>query len=64
VYYVYHPASTAERIRNTMSTQLHLAYGIVEGRAFSTEDRALLRTVELARREQRRAARAARRNAR
>ncbi|UUZ59066.1 hypothetical protein [Nocardioides sp. B-3] len=47
-----------------MSTQLHLANGIVEGRAFSIEDRALLRTVELARREQRRAARAARRNAR
>ena len=47
-----------------MSTQLHLAYGIVEGRAFSSEDRALLRTVELARREQRRAARAARRKAR
>ena len=47
-----------------MSTQLHLANGLVEGRAFSTEDRALLRTVELARREQRRAARAARRSAR
>jgi hypothetical protein len=47
-----------------MSTQLHLAYGIVEGRAHSTEDLALLRTVELARSEQRRAARAARRNAR
>ena len=47
-----------------MSTQLHLAYGIVEGRAHSAEDRALLRTVELARREQRRAARAARRSAR
>ncbi|MEO5664165.1 MAG: hypothetical protein ABIR39_12850 [Nocardioides sp.] len=47
-----------------MSTQLHLAYGIVEGRAYSHEDRALLRTVELARREQRRVARAARRSAR
>ena len=47
-----------------MSTQLHAAFGIVEGRVHSTEDRALLRTVELARRDQRRAARAARRNAR
>ena len=47
-----------------MSTQLHLAIGIVEGRAHSVQDRALLRTVQLARREQRRAARAARRNAR
>lgn len=47
-----------------MSTQLHLAFGIVEGRAFSVEDRAQLRSVELARREQRRAKRAARRSAR
>lgn len=47
-----------------MSMQLHLVYGIVEGRVHSFEDEALLRTVELARREQRRARRAARRNAR
>lgn len=47
-----------------MSTQLHAAFGIVEGRVYSIEDKALLRTVELARREQRRVARAARRNAR
>jgi hypothetical protein len=47
-----------------MSTQLHQAYGIVEGRIHSFEDKALLRTVQLARREQRRARRAARRNAR
>jgi len=47
-----------------MSTQLHLANGIVEGRAHSFEDKALLRTVELARSEKRRAARAARRAAR
>ena len=47
-----------------MSTQLHLAYGIVEGRAHSVQDKALQRTVELARQEQRRAARAARRRAR
>ena len=40
------------------------AYGVVEGRIHSFEDKALLRTVELARREQRRARRAARRNAR
>ena len=36
-----------------MSTQLHLAYGIVEGRAHTSTDRALLRTLELARQEQR-----------
>ena len=36
-----------------MSTQLHLAYGIVDGRAWSDQDRALLRTVELERREAR-----------
>ncbi len=47
-----------------MSTQLHLANGIVEGRAHSFEDKALLRTVELARREQRRVRRAARRRSR
>ena len=39
-----------------MSTQLHLANGIVEGRAHSSTDRALLRTLELARREQRKLA--------
>ena len=38
-----------------MSTQLHLAYGIVEGRAHTSTDRALLRTLELARQEQRKA---------
>jgi hypothetical protein len=59
-----HLAGTAERTSNPMSTQLHLAFGIVEGRAFSVEDRAQLRSVELARREQRRAQRAARRSAR
>ncbi len=32
-----------------MITQLHLAYGIVEGRAHSDQDQALLRSVELAR---------------
>ena len=36
-----------------MTTQLHLAYGIVEGRAHTSTDRALLRTLELARQEQR-----------
>lgn len=36
-----------------MSTQLHLAYGIVEGRAHSSTDRALLRTLELARQQRR-----------
>jgi hypothetical protein len=47
-----------------MSTQLHLAYGLVEARAHSTQDRALLRTVEIARRDERRARRLARRTAR
>lgn len=32
-----------------MSTQLHLALGIVDGRAHATQDPALLRSVELAR---------------
>ncbi|WP_374455001.1 hypothetical protein [Nocardioides sp.] len=44
-----------------MTTQLHLAYSLVDARARSAEDRALLRTVEIARREERRARRAARR---
>lgn len=43
-----------------MSTQLHLAYGLVEGRAHSSTDRALARTLELARREQRKEQRRAR----
>lgn len=43
-----------------MSTQLHLAYGIVDGRAWADQDRALLRTVELARQDDRRARRARR----
>jgi hypothetical protein len=45
-----------------MNTQLHLAYGIVEGRAWSDQDRALLRTVELARETARRSRRRSRRN--
>ena len=44
-----------------MTTQLHLALSLVDSRARSTEDRALLRNVEIARREERRARRAARR---
>jgi hypothetical protein len=40
-----------------MTTQLHLAYGIVDGRAWADQDRALLRTVELARQDDRRARR-------
>ena len=47
-----------------MTTQLHLANSLVHARAHSAEDRALLRTVEIARREERRARRAARRTAR
>ncbi|MDZ5662113.1 hypothetical protein SFC79_10095 [Nocardioides sp. S-58] len=44
-----------------MTTQVHLALSLVDARARSAEDRALLRDVELARREERRARRAARR---
>ena len=44
-----------------MTTQLHLANSLVDSRAFSVEDRALLRNVEIARREERLARRAARR---
>ena len=44
-----------------MTTQLHLANSLVHARAYSAEDRALLRNVEIARREERRARRAARR---
>lgn len=44
-----------------MTTQLHLAFSLVDARAHSAEDRALLRDVEIARREERRARRAARR---
>ena len=44
-----------------MNPQLHLALSLVEGRARSTEDRALLRNVEIALHEERRARRAARR---
>ena len=43
-----------------MSTQLHLAYGIVDQRAWSDQDRALLRTLELSRQDVRRARRAQR----
>jgi len=37
-----------------MTSQLHLANVIVEGRAHSDQDQALLRTVELARQQERR----------
>lgn len=47
-----------------MTTQLHLANSLVHARAHSVEDRALLRSVEIFRREERRARRAARRGAR
>jgi hypothetical protein len=45
-----------------MNTQLHLAYGIVAARAHSDQDPALLRTVELARQDERRARRSQRRH--
>ena len=44
-----------------MTTQLHLARGIVEGRIHTEQDPALLRSVELALEDQRRARRARRR---
>jgi hypothetical protein len=44
-----------------MTTQLHVAFSLVDSRAHSAEDRVLLRNVEIARREERRARRAARR---
>ena len=37
-----------------MTTQLHLARGIVDGRIHTDQDLALLRTVELAREDERR----------
>ena len=43
-----------------MSTQLHLANGLVEGRAYTSTDRALVRDLELARRAQRKEQRKAR----
>jgi hypothetical protein len=46
-----------------VNTQLHLAYGIVAGRAWSDQDRALLRSVELARETARRNRRERRRAA-
>ena len=47
-----------------MTTQLHLANSLVASRARSAEDRSLLRDVQIARSEERRARRAARRQAR
>jgi hypothetical protein len=44
-----------------MNTQLHQAYGIVRGRAYSEQDRAQLRDIELARRSQRKTRRGLRR---
>lgn len=40
-----------------MNTQLHLAYGIVDARAHSDQDRAQLRNVVLARQDARRSRR-------
>jgi len=47
-----------------MTTELHVAHGIVEGRLHGLREAAQRRTVLLARREQRRARRAARRSER
>ena len=46
-----------------MTPELHVAYGIVEGRVHAAQDSSLLRTVELARREERRARRKNRKDA-
>ncbi|GAB3789043.1 hypothetical protein [Nocardioides ungokensis] len=47
-----------------MNTQLHLAFGIVEGRAHSDQELAQMRDVELARETERRARRTLRRRGR
>lgn len=47
-----------------MNTQLHLAYGIVDMRARSDQDQALLRDVALARQDARRARRSGRQRTR
>lgn len=47
-----------------MNTQLHLAYGIVAGRAWTDQDRALQRDVELALAASRRSRRERRREGR
>ena len=44
-----------------MTTELHIANSLVDARARSAQDLALVRTVEMARRAERRARRAARR---
>ena len=41
-----------------MNTQLHLALGIIEARAWSDQDQAILRDVELARESDRKGRRA------
>jgi hypothetical protein len=43
-----------------MTTQLHLTYGIADRRAHADQEQVLLRNVELARQDARRARRAAR----
>ena len=57
-------ARTGRKDSTAMSTQLHLAHGIVEERIHSAQDAAQRRSIQLARREQRRARRAARRSTR
>jgi hypothetical protein len=47
-----------------MTSQLHLARGIVDGRAWTDQDLAVLRSVELAREQERRLRRVWRRTAR
>jgi hypothetical protein len=45
-----------------MTTQLHLAYGIVDARGHADQDPALLRNLQLARQDERRARREQRRS--
>ena len=47
----------AKGMISTMTTQLHLALGLIEGRVWSDQDQAILRDVELARQDARRARR-------
>jgi hypothetical protein len=55
---------TGRKDSNAMTTELHVAHGIVEGRLHSVREAEQRRTVRLARREERRPRRAARRTAR
>ncbi len=59
-----HPAPRGRERTSTMTTQQYVARGITEGRAWSRQDRAQLRDIELARPRARRALRPWRREVR